>query len=129
MMTCYSAKAVSVTQSPEIRQPNFASCRYEYESQHWDTDDGSCTPSCNQDAIDERPNKKRKIENLPCVVMQLNTFAHLKKLRDCINFRFIELENNVVFVNAALEIIINNIKIRSHEIYDSESIIHVFSTV
>ena len=58
--------------------------------------------------------------------MQLNTFAHLKKLRDCINFRFKQLENNVVFVNAALEIIINNIKIRIHELYDSESVIHVF---
>ena len=126
MMTCYSAKAVSVTQSPEITQPNFSSCRYEHESQHWDTDDGRCTPSCNQDAVDEPPNKKRKIENLPCVVMQLNTFAHLKKLRDCINFRFKQLENNVVFVNAALEIIINNIKICIHQIYDSESIIHVF---
>ena len=32
----------------------------------------------------------------------------------------------MVFVNTALEIIINNIKIRIHEIYDTESIIHEF---
>ena len=88
MMTSYSAKAVSVMQNPEITQPNFSSCRYEHESQHWDTVGGRCT-------VDEPPNKKRKIENLPCVVMQLNTFAHFKKLRDCINFRFFkQLENN-----------------------------------
>ena len=61
--------------------------------------DGRCTSSRNQDTVDEPPNKKRKIEKLPCVVMQLNTFAHLKKLHDCINFRLKQLENNVVFVN------------------------------
>ena len=58
--------------------------------------------------------------------MQLNTLAHLKKLRHCINFRLKQLENNMVFVNAALEIIINNIKIRIHEIYNTENVIHVF---
>ena len=49
----------------------------------------------------------------------------MKKLRDYINFRLKQLENNVVFVNTALEIIINNIKIRIHEIYDTESITFV----
>ena len=32
----------------------------------------------------------------------------------------------MVFVNAVLEIIINNIKIHIYKIYDTESIIHVF---